>query len=132
MPFKLEDWAFQYNFAYEKLTNHFKTNSLKGFGVENLPLAITAAGAIFAYLVEDTHHNLLAHITKIQIIPQEDYLMMDNFTLRNLEIVYPSNPQGKSLLDIIDKTSTPMGGRLLRRRIILPLKSVDEIARRFP
>ena len=106
--FKLEDWAFQYNFAYEKLTNHFRTNSLKGFGVENQPLAITAAGAIFAYLVEDTHHNLLAHITKLQIIPQEDYLMMDNFTLRNLEIVYPSNPQGKSLLDIIDKTSNPM------------------------
>lgn len=129
--FKLEDWAFQYNFAYEKLTNHFKTNSLKGFGVENLPLAITAAGAIFAYLVEDTHHNLLSHITKLQIVPQEDYLMMDNFTLRNLEIVYPSSPQGKSLLDIIDKTSTPMGGRLLRRRIILPLKSVDEIARRL-
>ncbi len=129
--FKLEDWAFQYNFAYEKLTNHFKTNSLKGFGVENQPLAITAAGAIFAYLVEDTHHNLLSHITKIQVIPQEDFLMMDNFTLRNLEIVYPSNPQGKSLLDIIDKTSTPMGGRLLRRRIILPLKSVDEIGRRL-
>ncbi len=129
--FKLEDWAFQYNFAYEKLTGHFKTNSLKGFGVENLPLAITAAGAIFAYLVEDTHHNLLFHITKLQVIPQEDYLMMDNFTLRNLEIVYPSNPQGKSLLDIIDKTSTPMGGRLLRRRIILPLKSVDEIMRRL-
>ncbi|PKF75230.1 DNA mismatch repair protein MutS [Chryseobacterium sp. PMSZPI] len=129
--FKLEDWAFQYNFAYEKLTNHFKTNSLKGFGIEGLPLAITAAGAIFAYLVEDTHHNLLSHITKLQIIPQEDYLMMDNFTLRNLEIVYPSNPQGKSLLDIIDKTSTPMGGRLLRRRIILPLKSVDEIMRRL-
>ncbi|KMQ66556.1 DNA mismatch repair protein MutS [Chryseobacterium angstadtii] len=129
--FKLEDWAFQYNFAYEKLTSHFKTNSLKGFGIENLPLAITAAGAIFAYLVEDTHHNLLAHITKLQIIPQDDYLMMDNFTLRNLEIVYPSNPQGKSLLDIIDKTSTPMGGRLLRRRIILPLKSVDEIMRRL-
>ncbi|QIY91690.1 DNA mismatch repair protein MutS [Chryseobacterium gallinarum] len=129
--FKLEDWAFQYNFAYEKLTNHFKTNSLKGFGVEGLSLAITAAGAIFAYLVEDTHHNLLSHITRLQIIPQEDYLMMDNFTLRNLEIVYPSNPQGKSLLDIIDKTCTPMGGRLLRRRIILPLKSVDEIGRRL-
>lgn len=129
--FKLEDWAYQYNFGYEKLTNHFKTNSLKGFGVENSQLAITAAGAIFAYLVEDTHHNLLAHITKIQVIPQEDFLMMDNFTLRNLEIVYPSNPQGKSLLDIIDKTSTPMGGRLLRRRIILPLKSVYEIGRRL-
>ena len=129
--FKLEDWAFQYNYAYEKLTNHFKTNSLKGFGAENLKLAVTAAGAIFAYLVEDTHHALLQHITKIQVIPQEDYLMMDNFTLRNLEIVYPGNPQGKSLLDIIDRTSTPMGGRLLRRRLILPLKSVTEISRRL-
>ncbi|MFY7815393.1 MAG: hypothetical protein ACOVRK_09425, partial [Chryseobacterium taeanense] len=79
--FKLEDWAYQYNFAYEKLTSHFKTNSLKGFGVENQQLSITAAGAIFAYLVEDTHHNLLSHITKIQVIPQEDYLMMDHFTL---------------------------------------------------
>lgn len=129
--FKLEDWAFQYNYAYEKLTNHFKTNSLKGFGIEELKLGITAAGSIFAYLVEDTHHALLQHITKIQLIPQDDYLMMDHFTLRNLEIVYPSHPQGKSLLDIIDKTSTPMGGRLLRRRLILPLKSVDEINRRL-
>ncbi|MGZ5285496.1 MAG: MutS N-terminal domain-containing protein, partial [Kaistella sp.] len=102
--FKLEDWAFQYNYAYEKLTNHFKTASLKGFGIEEHQLGIISAGAIFAYLVEDTHHALLQHITRIQLIPQEDYLMMDNFTLRNLEIVYPSNPQGKSLLDIIDKT----------------------------
>lgn len=129
--FKLEDWAFQYNYAYEKLTGHFKTNSLKGFGIEEFKFGIIAAGSIFAYLVEDTHHALLQHITKIQVIPQDDYLMMDNFTLRNLEIVYPSNPQGKSLLDIIDKTATPMGGRLLRRRLILPLKSVDEINRRL-
>ncbi|MCQ4035991.1 DNA mismatch repair protein MutS [Kaistella montana] len=129
--FKLEDWAFQYNYAYEKLTGHFKTNSLKGFGIEEFKLGIIAAGSIFAYLVEDTHHALLQHITKIQMIPQDDYLMMDHFTLRNLEIVYPSNPQGKSLLNIIDKTSTPMGGRLLRRRLILPLKSVDEINRRL-
>lgn len=129
--FKLEDWAFQYNYAYDKLTNHFKTNSLKGFGIEGLKLGIIAAGSIFAYLVEDTHHALLQHITKIQLIPQDDYLMMDHFTLRNLEIVHPSHPQGKSLLDIIDKTTTPMGGRLLRRRLILPLKSVDEINRRL-
>ncbi|WHF50936.1 DNA mismatch repair protein MutS [Chryseobacterium gotjawalense] len=129
--FKLEDWAFQYNYAYEKLTNHFKTNSLKGFGIEDLKLGIVAAGAIFAYLVEDTHHALLQHITKIKLIPKDDYLMMDHFTLRNLEIVYSSSQQGKSLLDIIDKTSTPMGGRLLRRRLILPLKSVDEINRRL-
>ncbi|MDR2206076.1 MAG: DNA mismatch repair protein MutS [Flavobacteriaceae bacterium] len=129
--FKMEDWAFQYHFGYEKLTNHFKTNSLKGFGIEEQKLAVTAAGAVFAYLVEDTHHNLLSHITKISAIPQEDFLMMDHFTLRNLEIVYPANSGGKSLLDIIDKTSTPMGGRLLRRRIILPLKSVNEINRRL-
>lgn len=129
--FKLEDWAFQYNYAYEKLTNHFKTNSLKGFGIENSKLGIVAAGAIFAYLVEDTHHALLQHITKIKLIPNDYYLMMDHFTLRNLEIIYSSHPQGKSLLDIIDKTSTPMGGRLLRRRLILPLKSVNEINRRL-
>lgn len=129
--FKLEDWAFQYNYGYEKLTNHFKTNSLKGFGIEDLKLGIVAAGAIFAYLVEDTHHALLQHITKLKLIPKDDYLMMDHFTLRNLEIVYSSHQTGKSLLDIIDKTSTPMGGRLLRRRLILPLKSVNEINRRL-
>ncbi|WP_313028461.1 DNA mismatch repair protein MutS [Soonwooa sp.] len=129
--FKLEDWAYQYNYAYEKLTSHFKTNSLKGFGIEDQKLGVTAAGAIFAYLVEDTHHALLQHITKIQNIPQDDYLMMDNFTLRNLEIVYSSNYQGKSLLDIIDKTKTPMGGRLLRRRLILPLKNISDINRRL-
>ncbi|WP_052910882.1 DNA mismatch repair protein MutS [Riemerella anatipestifer] len=129
--FKMEDWAFQYHFAYEKLTQHFKTNSLKGFGVEDYKLGITAAGAIFAYLVEDTHHNLLNHITQIKLIPQEDYLMMDQFTLRNLEVVFPTHQNGKSLLDIIDKTATPMGGRLLRRRLILPLKSVNEINRRL-
>ena len=119
--FQLEDWAYQYPFAYEKLNNHFKTKSLKGFGIEEYRLAIIAAGAIFAYLVEDTHHSLLQHITKIQSIPQEDYLTLDNFTLRNLEIVHSNNPNGKSLLDIIDHTLTPMGGRLLRRRVILPL-----------
>lgn len=129
--FALEDWAYQYPFAYEKLTNHFKTKSLKGYGIEDFPLAITAAGAIFAYLVEDTHHALIQHITKIQNIPQDDYLMMDGFTLRNLEIIHSNHHEGKSLLDIIDRTTTPMGGRLLRRRMILPLKSVNEINRRL-
>ena len=129
--FALEDWAFQYPFAYEKLTNHFKTKSLKGYGIEEFPLAITAAGAIFAYLVEDTHHALIQHITKIQNIPQDDYLMMDGFTLRNLEIIHSNHHEGKSLLNIIDRTTTPMGGRLLRRRMILPLKSVNEINRRL-
>jgi DNA mismatch repair protein MutS len=129
--FALEDWAYQYPFAYEKLTNHFKTKSLKGYGIEEFPLAITAAGAIFAYLVEDTHHALIQHITKIQNIPQDDYLMMDGFTLRNLEIIHSNHSEGKSLLGIIDRTITPMGGRLLRRRMILPLKSVNEINRRL-
>lgn len=129
--FRLEDWAFQYNYAVDKLTAHFKTSSLRGFGVDELQLAITAAGAIFAYLVEDTHHDLLTHITRIQKIPQEDYLMMDPFTLRNLEVVSPAHREGRSLLDIIDKTSTPMGGRLLRRRIILPLKNIGEIQSRL-
>ena len=131
ISFPLEDWAFQYNYAYEKLTGHFKTKSLKGFGIEENKLAVAAAGAVFAYLVEDTHHVLLQHITKIQSIPQEDYLLMDNFTLRNLEIIYPSHHEGKSLLDIIDRTATPMGGRMMRRRLILPLKSVNEINRRL-
>ena len=129
--FALEDWAYQYPFAYEKLTNHFKTKSLKGYGIEEFPLAITAAGAIFAYLVEDTHHTLIQHITKIQNIPQDDYLTMDGFTLRNLEIIHSNHSEGKSLLDIIDRMTTPMGGRLLRRRMILPLKSVNEINRRL-
>jgi len=129
--FKIEDWAYQFDFAYEKLTQQFKTQSLKGFGIEDMKLAITAAGAIFAYLVEDTHHSLLNHITKVQKIPQDDYLMMDGFTLRNLEIIYPSHPKGKSLLNIIDRTLTPMGGRLLRRRLILPLKNLEEINARL-
>lgn len=129
--FKLEDWAFQHTYATEKLTTHFKTKSLKGFGVEDLKLAITAAGAVFAYLVEDTHHALLQHINQIKKIPQDEYLMMDHFTLRNLEIIQANHPEGRSLLDIIDKTISPMGGRLLRRRLILPLKSVHEINRRL-
>ncbi|WP_181871975.1 DNA mismatch repair protein MutS [Bergeyella zoohelcum] len=128
--FKLEDWAFQFSFGYEKFTQHFKTNSLKGFGIEQMPLAITASGAIFAYLVEDTHHSLLSHITQVKKIPQDDFLMMDAFTLRNLEILSPNHPDGKSLINIIDHTKTPMGGRMLRRRIILPLKVASEIQRR--
>lgn len=129
--FKLEDWAFQYNYAKEKLTQQFKTQSLKGFGIEDMPLAITAAGAILAYLIEDTHHNLLAHIINIKKIPDDEYLLMDGFTLRNLEIIYPTSKEGKSLLDIIDRTATPMGARLLRRRLILPLKTVNDIERRL-
>jgi len=127
----LEDWAYNHDYAYEKLTSHFGTNSLKGFGIEEQKLSIVASGAVFAYLVEDTHHSLLSHITKIKQVSQENFLMMDEFTLRNLEIVFSSGVKGKSLLNIIDKTSTPMGGRLLRRRIVLPLKDLNEINRRL-
>ncbi len=81
--FQLEDWAFQYDYAYEKLTSHFKTQSLKGFGVKEMKLAIIAAGAIFAYLVEDTHHKLLDHISNIQRLPQDTIVWMDDYTIRN-------------------------------------------------
>ncbi len=128
---KLEDWAYQDSYAQDKLTTHFKTKSLKGFGVEELRLGVIAAGSIFAYLVEDTHHQLLSHITRIQALPQDSYMVLDRFTLRNLEIVYPSSREGKSLLDIVDHTKTPMGGRLLRRRIMLPLKDLTQINHRL-
>ncbi|MDL1913890.1 MAG: DNA mismatch repair protein MutS [Bergeyella sp.] len=129
--FQLEDWAFQHTYALERLTQQFGTHSLKGFGIESMQTAITAAGAIFAYLIEDTHHHLLSHITRISTLPQEDFLTIDSFTLKNLEITHSFSPQGKSLLDVIDKTRTPMGGRLLRRRLLMPLKSVEEIERRL-
>ena len=119
--YKLEDWAFQFEYAHEKLCKHFKTNSLKGFGVEEIPLAITAAGAIFSYVIEDTHHNLLEHISKIQRIPSQNFIWMDAFTIRNLELIQSSHPMGKSLLQILDKTFTGMGGRMLKRWIVLPL-----------
>lgn len=128
---QLEDWAFQYDYAYEKLTQHFKTKSLKGFGIEDMHEAITAAGAIFAYLVEDTHHKLLDHISNIQKLPQDDFVWMDDFTIRNLELVGNSNPDSVSLLKILDKTQTNMGARLLRRWILLPLKNLAEIEKRL-
>ena len=129
--FKLEDWAYQYTYAQEKLTSHFKTQSLKGFGIEDCPLGITAAGAVLAYLIEDTHHNLLSHISAIRKINKEHYVTMDSFTVSNLELVRASSPEGKSLLDIINHTITPMGARLLRRRILLPTVHLAEIENRL-
>lgn len=129
--FKLEDWAYQYTYAQEKLTSHFKTQSLKGFGIEDCPLGITAAGAVLAYLIEDTHHNLLSHISAIRKINKEHYVTMDSFTVSNLELVRASSPEGKSLLDIINHTITPMGARLLRRRILLPTVHLEEIENRL-
>lgn len=129
--FQLEDWAFQYDYAYEKLTKHFKTHNLKGFGVEDMKLALIAAGAIFAYLTEDTHHKLLDHISNIQRLPQDNFVWMDDFTIRNLELVGNADPQMVSLLKIIDKTHTNMGGRMLRRWILMPLKEIKIINQRL-
>ncbi|MDR1876276.1 MAG: DNA mismatch repair protein MutS [Flavobacteriaceae bacterium] len=129
--FQLEDWAFQYDYAYEKLTKHFKTQSLKGFGVEDMKPAIIAAGAIFAYLVEDTHHKLLDHISNIQRLPQDTFVWMDDFTIRNLELVGTPDSQSVSLLKVLDKTHTNMGGRMLRRWVLMPLKEVPVINRRL-
>ncbi|MGM5630750.1 DNA mismatch repair protein MutS [Apibacter raozihei] len=129
--FQLEDWAFQYDYAYEKLTGHFKTKSLKGFGIENMELAVIAAGSVFAYLVEDTHHKLLDHITNIQRLPQDTFVWMDDFTIRNLELIGGTDSQSVSLLKILDKTYTNMGGRMLRRWLLSPLKDVETINRRL-
>ncbi|MDR2122923.1 MAG: DNA mismatch repair protein MutS [Flavobacteriaceae bacterium] len=129
--FQLEDWAFQYDYAYEKLTKHFNTQSLKGFGIEDMKLAITAAGAVFAYLVEDTHHKLLDHISNIQRLPQDTFVWMDDFTIRNLELVGAPDSQSVSLLKIVDRTRTGMAGRMLRRWVLMPLKDIEIINRRL-
>lgn len=125
----LEDWAFQKEFASENLTEHFGTTSLKGFGVDDLSAAITAAGAIMHYL-DDTEHNRKKHITKISRIQEEQYVWLDRFTIRNLELFSPSSGMGTSLLDVLDHTSTSMGGRLLKRWIALPLKTKKNIEER--
>jgi len=127
--FFLEDWVYQYDFAIQSLCTHFKTKSLKGFGVEKIRDGIVSAGAIMHYLSE-TQHQKISHITSIHRIPQDDYLWMDGFTIRNLEIFNPLNAEGKSLIDVIDKTISPMGGRLLKRWVALPSKSITLIQKR--
>jgi DNA mismatch repair protein MutS len=122
--FRLEDWIFTTEYANENLNKHFGTSSLKGFGIENLSLAIVAAGAVFHYLNENQHQKL-GHITAISRIEEEKYVWLDRFTIRNLELVYSTNENAKTLADILDKTYTPMGGRMMKRWMVLPLK--DEI-----
>lgn len=124
--FYLEDWAFQYDFAYEKLTRHFGTQSLKGFGVEEMPLAITAAGSVMAYL-DETHHFDLKHINKLRRIANDHFMWLDSFTVRNLEIFHSPHPDSVTLLDILNHTLTPMGTRMLRRWLALPLSQVEPI-----
>ena len=127
--FYLDDWVFQEDYANESLCKHFQTNSLKGFGVDNIINGVISSGAILYYLAE-TQHNRLRHITSIERILEEDYVWMDNFTIRNLELYYSMNNNAVTLIHVIDKTLSPMGGRLLKRWISLPLKSVQKIKRR--
>jgi DNA mismatch repair protein MutS len=124
--FYLEDWIYKEDYALETLTNHFQTNSLKGFGVEELMDGIISSGAILYYLSE-TQHNKIQHITNIQRIAEDAYVWMDRFTIRNLELYHSYNPNAVTLLDVIDKTLSPMGGRLLKRWLALPLKDLDKI-----
>ncbi len=127
--FYIEDWVFQEDYALETLINHFQTNSLKGFGVEELQEGIIASGAILYYLSE-TQHNRVQHITSIQRIAEDAYVWMDRFTIRNLELYHSYNPNAVTLLDVIDKTLSPMGGRLLKRWLALPLKDLNKIRSR--
>jgi DNA mismatch repair protein MutS len=127
--FYLEDWVYQEDYAFETLTNHFQTNSLKGFGIEELQDGIIASGAILYYLSE-TQHNRVQHITSIQRIAEDAYVWMDRFTIRNLELYHSYNPNAVTLLDVIDKTLSPMGARLLKRWLALPLKDIAKIRSR--
>jgi len=116
-----DDWVFTEDFARETLLRHFQVVSLKGFGIEIFPLAIIAAGAAMHYLAE-TQHDRLSHITRIARIEEEKYVWLDRFTIRNLEIVQTFNENARSLLQILDQTISPMGARLLRRWITMPIK----------
>ena len=127
--FYLEDWIYKEDYAFEILTKHFETISLKGFGIEELKEGIIASGAILYYLSE-TQHNKVQHITAIQRIAEDAYVWMDRFTIRNLELYHSYNPNAVTLLDVIDKTLSPMGGRLLKRWLALPLKDANKIRSR--
>lgn len=128
--YALEDWAFRPDSANERLLKHFETKNLKGFGVDNLPNAVIAAGAILHYL-DLTHHQQTGHITQLSRIEEERYVWLDRFTVRNLELYGTINEGGRTLLDIIDKTISPMGARMLRRWVAFPLKDVKPINERL-
>ncbi|MFT7334938.1 MAG: DNA mismatch repair protein MutS [Porticoccaceae bacterium] len=127
--FYLEDWIYKEDYAFEILTKHFQTISLKGFGIEDLKEGVVASGAILYYLSE-TQHNRVQHITSIQRIAEDAYVWMDRFTIRNLELYQSYNPNAVTLLDVIDKTLSPMGGRLLKRWLALPLKDSNKVRSR--
>jgi DNA mismatch repair protein MutS len=125
-----EDWVFSLEFASDLLLRHFGVSSLKGFGVENLEQGIIAAGACLHYLSE-TQHDRIRHIGKLSRIEEDLYVWLDRFTIRNLELLQSPNEHAKTLLDVLDQTITPMGSRLLRRWIILPLKNLNPIEERL-
>ena len=127
--FELDDWAFSEGASRDKLLKHFEVQNLKGFGVDHLKEATTAAGAILCYL-EITQHTRTAHITTLRRIEEEHYVRLDKFTVRNLELVQAMNEDGTSLRDVVDHTLTPMGARMLYRWLLFPLRSVKEIAKR--
>lgn len=128
--FELDDWVFTEQTARQKLLRHFGTKSLKGFGVEHLKSGIIASGAIMQYL-ELTQHTQIGHITALSRIEEDRYVRLDKFTVRSLELLSPMQEGGSSLLDVIDRTVTPMGGRLLKRWIVFPLRDVQSITQRL-
>jgi DNA mismatch repair protein MutS len=127
--FFLEDWVYKEDYSQEILMNHFQTNSLKGFGIEDLQEGIIASGAILYYLSE-TQHNKVQHISNIQRIAEDAYVWMDRFTIRNLELYHSHSQNAVTLLDVIDRTLSPMGSRLLKRWLALPLKDIHKIRNR--
>lgn len=127
--FLIDGWVFQEDYARETLTKHFKTTTLKGFGIDHLQLGVLASGAALHYLSE-TRHNQLQHINKIQRIAEEEYIWMDRFTIRNLELYHSLNENAVTLLEVIDKTISPMGSRMLKRWLALPLKNLSKIKKR--
>ena len=128
--YHLDDWAYGGDYASEILLKHFEVNSLKGFGIEKLPLAIIAAGVALHYLNETEHRNL-QHISSVSRIEEDRYMWLDRFTIRNLELIGSANENAVSLVDVLDKTCSPMGARLLRRWIIMPLKEQKPIQERL-
>ncbi|MEO9852881.1 MAG: DNA mismatch repair protein MutS [Reichenbachiella sp.] len=128
--FCLEEWIYGFDFGYEKLNTHFNTKNLKGFGIEESKEGICAAGAILFYL-EETEHKEISHISSISRIDTDRYVWLDKFTIRNLELVYPQQSDGVPLLAVLDETQTPMGARLLKKWMVLPLKEKEEIEGRL-
>lgn len=130
ITFYCEDWVFQYDFTYEKLKTHFGTANLKGFGIEELESGIIAAGGILYYL-EETEHREVQHISSISRIAEEKYVWLDKFTIRNLELVFPQHEGGVPLIQILDQTVTPMGSRMMKKWMVLPLKEKQPIEERL-